>query len=261
MSIGASAISGMTMGRLHAVMGSRWRRTARIASKSAFLARRRDGAVLTARTGQTERGPQQMLTDAQQHATDRFAKSLLALSDDALIDTYQQALDDHRAARAEGSDNLTKAYAQTLATEKAIARSVPWLSNPLQGPVSLNQLASPFRRTCSWRRASPRVFPSPRPSLRPLPPKPQRTLQTRPIEELLWTSGQDGIARPLRHGRIHCEGGVICQAWRPLWFAAITTCGCEVTPVRSQPFKGALPCPNGTRLRTETERAEAHWGL
>ena len=61
-----------------------------------------------------------MLTDAQQHATDRFAKSLLALSDDALIDTYQQALDDHRAARAEGSDNLTKAYAQTLATEKAM---------------------------------------------------------------------------------------------------------------------------------------------
>src|SRR3984893_7990562 len=45
MSIGASAISGMTMGRLHAVLGSRWRRTARIASKSAFLARRRDGAV------------------------------------------------------------------------------------------------------------------------------------------------------------------------------------------------------------------------
>jgi hypothetical protein len=125
----------------------------------------------------------------------------------------------------------------------------------------VNQLASPFRRTCSWRRARHRGFPSTRPSLRPLPPKPQRTLQTRPMEELLWTSGQDGIARPLRHGRIHCEGGVIRQAWRPLWFAAITTCGCEVTPVRSQPFKGALPCPNGTRLRTETERAEAHWGL
>jgi len=66
-----------------------------------------------------------MLTDAQQHATDRFAKSLLALSDDALIDTYQQALDDHRAARAEGSDNLTKAYAQTLATEKAMRDRFP----------------------------------------------------------------------------------------------------------------------------------------
>ena len=115
----------------------------------------------------------------------------------------------------------------------------------------MNQLASPFRRTCSWRRARHRGFPSTRPSLRPLPPKPKRTLQPRPMEELLWTSGQDGIARPLRHGRIHCEGGVIRQAWRPLWFAAITTCGCEVTPVRSQLLREALPCPNGTRLRTK----------
>ena len=61
-----------------------------------------------------------MLTAAQQHAVDRFAKSLRALSDDALIDTYHQAVDDHRAARAEGSDNLGKAHAQTLATEKAM---------------------------------------------------------------------------------------------------------------------------------------------
>lgn len=29
-----------------------------------------------------------MLTGAHQHAADRFAKSLLALSDEALIDTY-----------------------------------------------------------------------------------------------------------------------------------------------------------------------------
>jgi hypothetical protein len=41
MSIGASAISGMTMARLHAVTGSQWRRTVRIAGKSAFLARAR----------------------------------------------------------------------------------------------------------------------------------------------------------------------------------------------------------------------------
>ncbi len=61
-----------------------------------------------------------MLTAAQQHAVDRFAKSLRALSYDALIDTYHQAADDHRAARAEGSDNLGKAHAQTLATEKAM---------------------------------------------------------------------------------------------------------------------------------------------
>jgi hypothetical protein len=61
-----------------------------------------------------------MLSAAQQYAIDRFAKSLLALSDDALIDAYHQAAEDHRAARAEGSDNLEKAYAQTVATEKAM---------------------------------------------------------------------------------------------------------------------------------------------
>ncbi len=64
--------------------------------------------------------PQQMLTAAQQHTVDRFAKSLLALSDDALIDTYYQAAEDHRAARAEGSDNLGEAYAQALASEQAM---------------------------------------------------------------------------------------------------------------------------------------------
>jgi hypothetical protein len=64
------------------------------------------------------KGLQQMLTPAQQHAVHQFAKSLLALSDDALIDTYHQAADDHRAAQAERSDNLGKAYAQTLATEE-----------------------------------------------------------------------------------------------------------------------------------------------
>jgi acetylglutamate kinase len=66
------------------------------------------------------KGPQQMLTAAQQYSIDRFAKSLCALSDDALIDTYHQAAEDNRAARAEGSDNLSKAHAQTLAAEKAM---------------------------------------------------------------------------------------------------------------------------------------------
>jgi hypothetical protein len=37
MSIGVWAISGMTMARLHVATGSRWRRTVRIAGKSAFL--------------------------------------------------------------------------------------------------------------------------------------------------------------------------------------------------------------------------------
>jgi hypothetical protein len=46
-----------------------------------------------------------MLTGAQQHAADRFAKSLLALSDDALIDTYHQAAEDHGSARSESSSS------------------------------------------------------------------------------------------------------------------------------------------------------------
>jgi hypothetical protein len=66
-----------------------------------------------------------MLTGAQQHAADRFAKSLLALSDDALIDTYHQAAEDHRSAQTEGSDNLSKAYAQMLAAEKAMQARFP----------------------------------------------------------------------------------------------------------------------------------------
>jgi hypothetical protein len=61
-----------------------------------------------------------MLTAAQRHAIDRFVKDLLTLSDDALIDTYHQAMEDLRAGRAEGSDNLSKAHAQALATKKAM---------------------------------------------------------------------------------------------------------------------------------------------
>jgi hypothetical protein len=66
-----------------------------------------------------------MLTAAQQYAIDRFAKSLLTISDEALIDAYHQAMEDHRAAQAEGSDNLSKAYAQTLVTEEAMRDRFP----------------------------------------------------------------------------------------------------------------------------------------
>ena len=66
-----------------------------------------------------------MLPPVQQHALDQFAKSLPALGDDALIDTYHQAWEDHRAACAEGSDNLSKAYAKRLATEKAMRDRFP----------------------------------------------------------------------------------------------------------------------------------------
>jgi hypothetical protein len=61
-----------------------------------------------------------MLTLAQRNALDRFAKSLPALSDDSLIDAYHQAWEDHRDARAEGSDNLDKAAAESHATETAM---------------------------------------------------------------------------------------------------------------------------------------------
>ena len=61
-----------------------------------------------------------MLTPAQQRAVDHFAKSLSALGDDSLIDAYHQAWEDHRDARAEGSDNLDKAGAEGLATETAM---------------------------------------------------------------------------------------------------------------------------------------------
>ena len=66
-----------------------------------------------------------MLTAAQQHAVDQFAKSISALGDDALIDTYHQAWEDHSAAHAEVSDDLSKAYAKSLATEKAMRDRFP----------------------------------------------------------------------------------------------------------------------------------------
>jgi hypothetical protein len=66
----------------------------------------------------------QMLTATQQHAVDQFAKSLSALGDDALIDTYHQAWEDHREASAEGSDNLSKAYAKGC-DRKGDAGSLP----------------------------------------------------------------------------------------------------------------------------------------
>ena len=64
-----------------------------------------------------------MLSPVQQHAVDQFAKSLPALGDDALIDTYHQAWEG--AVLAEDSDNLSKAYAKSLATEKAMRDRFP----------------------------------------------------------------------------------------------------------------------------------------
>jgi hypothetical protein len=63
-----------------------------------------------------------MLTATQQHAVDQFAKSLSALGDDALIDTYHQAWEDQR--EAEGGD-LSKGSAKSRATEKAMRDRFP----------------------------------------------------------------------------------------------------------------------------------------
>jgi hypothetical protein len=68
----------------------------------------------------TQEAPSEMLTPTQQRAVDRFAKSLSTLGDDALIDSYHQAWEDHRDARAEGSDNLGKAGAESLAAKTAM---------------------------------------------------------------------------------------------------------------------------------------------
>ena len=70
-------------------------------------------------------GPQQILTAAQQYAIDQFAQGLLALGDDALIDTYHQAADDLRGLGLRVVTNLGRAYAQTLATEKAMRDRFP----------------------------------------------------------------------------------------------------------------------------------------
>jgi hypothetical protein len=66
-----------------------------------------------------------MPTATQQHAANQFAKSLAALSDDALIDTYHQAAEDHQTAQAEGSDNIRKARAQMLAAKKVMRDRFP----------------------------------------------------------------------------------------------------------------------------------------
>jgi hypothetical protein len=81
-----------------------------------------------------------MLDATQQHAVDQFAKSLLALGDDALIDTYHQAWEDHRDARGEGSDNLSKACAKSRATEKAMRDRFPDYQSRYKQRYPLNQL-------------------------------------------------------------------------------------------------------------------------
>ena len=107
-----------------------------------------------------------MLTPAQQRAVDRFAKSLSALGDDSLIDAYHQAWEDHRGARAEGSDNLGKAGAESSCDRNRDAGAFFGLSKPLQAAVPVNQLVmlspAPVDRMLISRRRRARSHPLPR---------------------------------------------------------------------------------------------------
>ncbi len=91
-----------------------------------------------------------MLTPVQQHALDRFAKSLLTLADDFLIDAYHQAWEDHRDARAEDSDNFDKSYAEKFCGRNGDAGSLSGLSKPLQATLPVNQLAPVTSPALRW---------------------------------------------------------------------------------------------------------------
>jgi hypothetical protein len=74
-----------------------------------------------------------MLTAVQRHSVDQFAKSLSALGDDALIDTYHQAREDHREASAEASH--MQQYRRTRGSEsrsaeRGISLDFPYLGEP-----------------------------------------------------------------------------------------------------------------------------------
>ena len=81
-----------------------------------------------------------MLTAAQKRAVNGFAKSLVALGDDALIDAHHQAWEDYRDARTEGGDIVDKAYAQSLRDQNRDAGSLPGLSKLLQAAIPVSQL-------------------------------------------------------------------------------------------------------------------------
>jgi hypothetical protein len=81
--------------------------------------------VWIAQTGQTQKDPIECSPPHNSTPSIDSPKVFSPLSDDALIDAYHQAADDHRPARAEGSDNLNKVSAQTLAAEKAMRDRFP----------------------------------------------------------------------------------------------------------------------------------------
>jgi hypothetical protein len=66
-----------------------------------------------------------MLTATQQHAVDQFAKSLSALGDDALIDTYHQAWEDQKRSQRRGRRQSQQGLRKESRDRKGNAGSLP----------------------------------------------------------------------------------------------------------------------------------------
>jgi site-specific recombinase XerD len=81
-----------------------------------------------------------MLTAAQQRAVDRFAKSLVALGDDDLIDAHHQACEDQRDAPNRGRRHRRQSLRRESCDRNRHAGSLPGLSKPLQAAIPMSQL-------------------------------------------------------------------------------------------------------------------------
>ena len=92
-----------------------------------------------------------MLTLVQRNALDRFVKSLATLGDDSLIDAYHQAWEDHRDARAEGSDMPDMEPTHAGVAIVFIEHSTPSKS-PFAKPIDLATFAV---TQCLFGRAEP----------------------------------------------------------------------------------------------------------
>src|SRR5580692_6716293 len=100
-----------------------------------------------------------MLTAVQQHAIDRFAKSLATLGDDSLIDAYHLAWEDHRDARARGQRQPRQSRRRESCDRNGDAPALSGLSRPLQGPVPMNQLVPVASATPPALVAAPASVP------------------------------------------------------------------------------------------------------
>src|SRR5260370_39546493 len=96
-----------------------------------------------------------MLTDAQQHAANRFSKSLLALSDDALIDTYHQAAEDYGSAASANPPNHAFKAAAAVDEPRGEPRPTSVLFRPQTAPCAPARSSTRGERICAPAKASP----------------------------------------------------------------------------------------------------------